>query len=158
MNKYSKVIIMTAICIAVGYLSGIVTRESVTSWYTTIEKPSFNPPNWIFQPVWTSLYIMMGIAAGLIWQQIETKKEAVRTALVFFFVQLALNALWSILFFGLKNPLLALIEIIVLWLMIYETFIKFNSLNKTAGYLLIPYLLWVGFATLLNGSIWWLNK
>ena len=158
MNKFVKIAIMVAICVAVGYVSGIVTRDSVTTWYTIIEKPSFNPPNWIFAPVWTSLYVMMGIAAGLVWQQIETKKDEVRTALVFFFIQLALNALWSISFFGLKNPLLALIEIILLFLMIYETFIKFNKLNKIAGYLFIPYLLWVGFATILNASIWWLNK
>lgn len=158
MNKYLKIAIMVIVCLAVGYLSGIVTRESVTTWFATIEKPSFNPPNWVFQPVWTALYIMMGIAAGLVWQQSDTKKEEVRTALIFFFVQLALNALWSLLFFGLKNPLLALIEIIVLWLMIYETYIKFGKLHKTAGYLFIPYLLWVGFATLLNGAIWWLNR
>lgn len=149
---------MIIVCLAVGYVSSIVTRESVTGWYTTIEKPSFNPPNSVFQPVWTMLYILIGIAAGLVWQQISTKKEEVRTALIYFFIQLALNALWSILFFGLKNPLLALIEIIVLWLMIYETYIKFGKLNKFAGYAFIPYLLWVGFATLLNASIWWLNK
>lgn len=158
MNKYIKIILLVAFCLAVGYISSELTRGGVTTWYATIEKPSFNPPNWIFAPVWTILYIMMGIAAGLIWQQIETKKEAVNTALVYFFIQLALNALWSFLFFGLKNPLLALIEIIILWLMIYETFIKFNRLNKFAGYLLIPYLLWVSFATILTASIWWLNK
>lgn len=158
MNKYLKIVIMVAICVAVGYLSGVVTRESVTTWYTAIEKPSFNPPNWIFAPVWTTLYILMGIGAGLVWQQIETKREEVKSALIFFFIQLALNAIWSLLFFGLKNPLLALIEIIILLLMIYETFIKFNKLNKFAGYTFIPYLLWVSFATILNGTIWWLNK
>ena len=149
---------MVATCLVVGSISGVVTREAITTWYVTIEKPSFNPPNWIFAPVWTTLYILMGIGAGLVWQQIETKRQEVKSALVFFFIQLALNALWSLLFFGLKNPLLALIEIVVLLLMIYETFIKFNKLNKFAGYMFIPYLLWVGFATILNGAIWWLNK
>lgn len=149
---------MVAICLAVGYVSGVVTRDAITTWYVTIEKPSFNPPNAIFAPVWTTLYVLMGIAAGLVWQQMGTKKEEVRTGLIFFFLQLALNAIWSLLFFGLKNPLLALIEIIILLLMIYETFIKFNKLNKFAGYMFIPYLLWVSFATILNGAIWWLNK
>ena len=104
------------------------------------------------------LYIMMGIAAGLVWNRIGHDKDAVRKALLFFAVQLALNALWSILFFGLKNPFLAFIEIILLWLMIYETYAKFAKLDKVAGYLFIPYLLWVSFAVVLNGSIWWLNK
>jgi len=158
MNKYLKIAIMVAICLAVGYVSGVVTRDAITTWYVTIEKPSFNPPNAIFAPVWTTLYVLMGIAAGLVWQQMGTKKEEVRTGLIFFFLQLALNAIWSLLFFGLKNPLLALIEIIILLLMIYETFIKFNKLNKFAGYMFIPYLLWVSFATILNGAIWWLNK
>jgi len=153
-----KILVMVATCLVVGSISGVVTREAITTWYVTIEKPSFNPPNWIFAPVWTTLYILMGIGAGLVWQQIETKRQEVKSALVFFFIQLALNALWSLLFFGLKNPLLALIEIVVLLLMIYETFIKFNKLNKFAGYMFIPYLLWVGFATILNGAIWWLNK
>ena len=158
MNRYMKILVMVATCLVVGSISGVVTREAITTWYVTIEKPSFNPPNWIFAPVWTTLYILMGIGAGLVWQQIETKRQEVKSALVFFFIQLALNALWSLLFFGLKNPLLALIEIVVLLLMIYETFIKFNKLNKFAGYMFIPYLLWVGFATILNGAIWWLNK
>lgn len=158
MNKYVKIAIMVAICLAVGYLSGIVTRDSITTWYTTIEKPSFNPPNWIFAPVWTTLYILMGIGAGLVWHKVKKKKEEVSTALLFFFIQLGLNATWSLLFFGLKNPLLALIEIIILLLMIYETFIKFSKLNKFAGYTFIPYLLWVSFAMILNGAIWWLNR
>lgn len=149
---------MVATCLVIGYFSGIVTQSSITTWYPTIEKPSFNPPNWIFAPVWTALYVMMGIAAGLVWNLIEIKREEVRSALIFFAIQLALNSLWSFLFFGLKNPLLAFIEIIILWLMIYETYNKFNKLNKIAGYLFIPYILWVSFATILNGSIWWLNQ
>ena len=158
MNKYLKISIFVATCIAVGYLSGIVTRSSVETWFPTLVKPSFNPPGWIFAPVWSLLYAMMGVAAGLIWSRIDYEKEAVRNALIFFVVQLALNALWSLLFFGLKNPLLALIEILLLWLMIYETYIKFTKIDKIAGYLLIPYIFWVSFATILNASIWWLNK
>lgn len=148
---------MVATCLVIGYFSGIVTQSSITTWYPTIEKPSFNPPNWIFAPVWTALYVMMGIAAGLVWNLIEIKREEVRSALIFFAIQLALNSLWSFLFFGLKNPLLAFIEIIILWLMIYETYNKFSKLNKIAGYLFIPYILWVSFATVLNFAIWKLN-
>jgi tryptophan-rich sensory protein len=158
MPKIAKLLIMVAVCVAVGYVSGMVTRESVTTWYPTLEKPSFNPPNWLFAPVWTALYIIMGIAGALVWDRIDTDEENVKKGLRFFFIQLVLNALWSFLFFWLKNPLIALIEIILLWLMIYETFVQFHKVNKTAAYLFIPYLLWVTFAMVLNGSIWWLNR
>lgn len=158
MNKYVKILVFMATCIAVGYVSGTATQSSVLSWFPTLVKPSFNPPSWVFGPVWSLLYCMMGIAAGLVWHRIDREPEAVRKALLFFAIQLALNALWSVLFFGLRNPLLAFVEIIVLWLMIYETYLKFRSIDKIAGYLFIPYLIWVAFATLLNGSIWWLNR
>ena len=100
----------------------------------------------------------MAVAAALVWDRIKENTEEVKKALLFFIIQLILNSIWSYLFFGLKNPMLALIEIVLLWLMIYETYLKFIKINKTAGYLLIPYLAWVGFATVLNASIWWLNK
>lgn len=158
MNKFTKILIMVVTCVAVGYLSGEVTRESVNTWYPTLNKPVFNPPSWLFAPVWTTLYIFMGIAAGLVWDKIDSQKETVKKGLLYFAIQLGLNALWSYLFFGLQNPLLALIEIVVLWLMIYETFVQFNKVNKVAGYLFIPYLLWVSFAFLLNAAIWWLNR
>ena len=158
MSKFTKILIMVVTCVAIGYLSGEVTRESVNTWYPTLNKPVFNPPNWLFAPVWTALYIFMGIAAGLVWDKIDTQKETVKKGLTFFAIQLGLNALWSYLFFGLQNPLLALIEIVLLWLMIYETFIQFNKVNKIAGYLFIPYILWVSFALILNAAIWWLNR
>jgi len=158
MNKYMKILIFVATCLAVGYFSGIATQSSVNTWFPTLVKPSFNPPGWVFAPVWSFLYIIMGIAAGLVWSRIDYEREAVRKALLFFAIQLALNALWSILFFGIKNPLLALVEIVLLWLMIYETYVKFAKIDKIAGYLFIPYLLWVSFATVLNASIWWLNR
>lgn len=100
----------------------------------------------------------MGIAAGLVWNRIDFEKEAVKKALIFFAIQLALNALWSYLFFGLHNILLAMVELILLWLMIYETYIQFKKINKIAGYLLLPYLAWVTFAGVLNANIWLLNK
>lgn len=158
MNKITKILVVVVTCLAIGYFSGMVTRSAITTWYPTLVKPVFNPPNWIFAPVWSMLYIMMGIAAGLVWSRIDFEKEAVKKALIFFAVQLALNALWSYLFFGLQNPMLAGIEIVILWLMIFETYTKFVKINKIAGYLLIPYLLWVSFATVLNASIWWLNS
>lgn len=157
MQKILKIVLLVVVCAGVGFLSGMVTRESITTWYPTLVKPVFNPPNWIFAPVWTSLYIMMGIAAGLVWTS-GSDKKMVKKALGFFAIQLGLNALWSYLFFGLHNPLLALVEIVLLWLTIYETYSVFSKINKIAGYLLIPYLAWVSFATLLNASIWWLNR
>ena len=158
MSKYLKIIYCVAICLAVGYLSSNVTQSSIKTWYPTIEKPIFNPPNWVFAPVWTMLFIMMGIAAGMVWNKLETNKELVKKGLLFFTVQLLLNALWSYLFFGLNNILLALIEIVLLWLIIYETYHIFKQIDKRASYLLIPYLAWVGFATILTGTIYWLNR
>ena len=148
---------MVVLCVTVGYLSGLVTRESILTWYVTLNKPSFNPPNWVFAPVWTLLYIMMGVAAGMIWTS-NSDEQTTKNALGFFAIQLGLNALWSYLFFGLHNPLLALIEIILLWLMIFETYNLFKKIHKTAGFLMLPYLVWVSFATILNASIWWLNS
>ncbi|HMK07257.1 MAG TPA: TspO/MBR family protein [Flavobacterium sp.] len=158
MNRIFRILTVVVTCLAVGYFTGLLTKSSIETWYPTLIKPSFNPPNWVFAPVWSTLFMMMGIAAGLVWNRIEHDKDAVQAALKFFIIQLALNALWSILFFGLRNPLLAFAEIIVLWLMIYETYLKFSKINKVAGYLFIPYLLWVTFAMVLNGSIWWLNR
>ncbi len=158
MSKYLRIIYCVAICLVVGYLSSITTQSSINTWYPTLIKPSFNPPNWLFAPVWTLLFIMMGIAAGMIWNQLENQRELVKKALLFFTVQLLLNALWSYLFFGLNNVLLALIEVILLWLVIYETFHIFRKIDKKAAYLFIPYLIWVAFAAILNGSIYYLNR
>lgn len=157
MQKILRIVLVTAVCVTLGYLSGMVTRDSITTWYPTLEKPVFNPPNWIFAPVWTLLYIMMGIAAGLVWTNSSDEKTT-KKGLGFFAVQFGLNALWSYLFFGLHNPFLALIEIVLLWLMILETYNVFKKIDKTAALLLIPYLAWVSFAVILNASIWWLNK
>ena len=158
MNKYLKIIYCVAICLAVGYLSSNVTQSSITTWYPEIKKPSFNPPNWVFAPVWTLLFILMGISSGLIWNQMAVKMPLVKKGMLFFIIQLALNALWSYIFFGLHNFLLALVEIVVLWLMIYETYHVFKQIDKKAAYLLIPYMVWVGFATILTASIFWLNR
>ena len=152
-----KIIILIVICLGIGYASSLVTQNGIQTWYNTIEKPSFNPPNWLFGPVWTALYICIAIAGGIVWDKINTNPLA-KKAMLYFGIQLLLNTLWSFLFFGLKNPLIALIEIILLLLIIYETYMLFSKINKTAGYLFIPYLLWVSFAMFLNASIWWLNR
>ena len=104
MNKITRILTLVVTCLVIGYFSGMGTRSAITTWYPTLVKPSFNPPNWIFAPVWSMLYIMMGVAAGLVWNRIDFEKEIVKKALVFFAIQLALNALWSYLFFGLRNP------------------------------------------------------
>jgi tryptophan-rich sensory protein len=116
-------------------------RSAIIDWYPTLVKPVLIP-ELDFAPVWSTLYIMMGIAAGLVWDRMDSDKEGVKKALILFMIQLALNALWSYLFFGLRNPISRL-EIIVLWLMIYETYIHFAKINKIAGYLFLPYLAWV---------------
>ena len=157
MQKILKIILVVVLCVTIGYLSGMVTRDSITTWYPTLIKPIFNPPNWIFAPVWTLLYVMIGVSGGMIWNKLESDQANVKSAFKLFIIQLALNALWSYLFFGLHNPFLALIEIIVLLLLIYDTYIAFKKIDKVAGMLLVPYLAWVSFATVLNASIWWLN-
>lgn len=158
MQKIVRIATVVTTCMIVGYLSGMVTRDSILTWYPSLVKPIFNPPNWVFAPVWSLLYVMMGVSGGLIWTKLETDEIAVKAAFKLFVGQLALNAFWSYLFFGLHNPLLALIEILLLWLLIYETYTKFKVIDKVAGRLLLPYLAWVSFAALLNASIWWLNK
>ncbi|MCZ8089505.1 TspO/MBR family protein [Flavobacterium sp.] len=158
MQKILRIATVILTCLAVGYISSIVIRENIPTWYADLNKPFFNPPNWIFAPVWTLLYVMMGFAAGRVWNKIDTDEKNVKKAFLFFIIQLALNALWSYLFFGLRNPMLASFEIILLWLMIYETYLQFKKLDKISGYLLLPYLAWVSFATVLTFSIWYLNR
>ena len=157
MQKILKIVLVVVVCVTIGYLSGMVTRDSITTWYPTLVKPVFNPPNWIFAPVWTLLYLMMAIAASLVWTS-NCEDKAVKKALGFFAIQFGLNALWSYLFFGLHNPLVALFEIFLLLLMIFETYVLFKKIDKLAGLLLVPYLAWVSFAMVLNFSIWWLNR
>jgi len=156
-NNTLKLVIAVALPVAVGGLSGFATARGVSTWYPTLVKPSFNPPAWVFGPVWTVLYITMGVAAYLVWLRgIDAK--GVRAALAVFVIQLALNGLWSILFFGNRQPGLALVEIIVLWVAIAVTIRLFWRVVPAAGVLLLPYWAWVSFATILNASLWWLNR
>lgn len=142
--------------LAVGYVSGTSTADSVRTWYVGIAKPSFNPPAWLFGPVWTVLYLCMGVAAFLAWNS-DGDRRAVRVSLLWFGAQLIANGLWSPLFFGLKNPGLAFFEILILLALIVLTIRMFWRQSRTAGVLMLPYLAWVGFATVLNFSIWRLN-
>ncbi|MGG7036691.1 MAG: TspO/MBR family protein [Flavobacterium sp.] len=158
MQKILRIVTVVLTCLVVGYLSGQMNKEGLANWYPTLVKPVFNPPNWVFVPVWSLLYVMMGVAGGMIWNCIETDESNVKKAFLLFVAQLGLNVLWSYLFFVLHNPMLALIEIILLWLLIFETYTHFRKIEKVAGMLLVPYLAWVSFAVVLNGSIWWLNR
>lgn len=137
-------------------IGGLATAESVETWYPWLRKPNWNPPAWIFGPVWTLLYALMSIAAWRVWQR--RQQPAANRALGLFFVQLGLNALWSVLFFGLQRPDLALAEIIVLWVVLMIILCRFWQIDRAAGWLWLPYVLWVSFATVLNGAIVWLNR
>jgi len=150
MKNLGKLIFSIIICELAGIVGSIFTAPAVKTWYPTLIKPSFKPPNWLFAPVWTALFLLMGIAMFLVWKR--DKK-----GLGIFFTQLVFNILWSIMFFGLKSPLLGFIVIIVLWILILMTIIRFFKISKPAGWLLIPYIFWVSFATILNLAILILN-
>lgn len=152
MEKIWKLIISLILPFLAMSIGGLFTASSVSVWYIELQKPGFNPPSWVFGPVWAILYLLMGISLYLIWIDKFNKP-----AFIAFGVQLFLNVLWSIIFFGMKLPLLAFIEIIILWAAILTTMIYFYRLNKISAYLLIPYLLWVSFATVLNFFIFYLN-
>lgn len=147
--KLPKLILSVGICLGAGVIGSFFTTSAIPSWYEGLNKPFFSPPNWVFAPVWTLLYILMGISLYLVW--LKNKVPLV------FWVQLILNASWSIVFFGLRSPFLALINIVVLWVAIVLTIVAFNKINKLASKLLMPYLLWVSFASLLNLAIVLLN-
>ena len=146
------------ICLAAGGIGSIATAESVSAWYRTIEKPSWNPPGWVFAPVWTSLYVTMAIAAWLVWKDRQAGASRRKTALTLFGIQLALNALWSFLFFEWHLLGWALVEILVLWIAIAATLMAFFGIRRTAGWLMVPYLAWVSFASFLTYTIWTLNR
>lgn len=154
-NIYLKIFICVTLCLSLGILSGFSTADSITSWFQFIKKPSWNPPNWLFGPVWTVLYIMMGIAVALIWQSKHKNKTI---AITLFIVQFILNLGWSFIFFNMHLMGWAFVEIIIMLIFILFTIFSFKKINKTAALLLLPYLCWVSFATVLNGTIWYLNR
>jgi tryptophan-rich sensory protein len=144
------------ISLAVGFLSSLVTMQAISEWYVELKKPFFSPPNCLFAPVWTLLYALMGWAVGLVWHYGRRHRWG-KTALYHFGAQLIFNGLWSLVFFGLRNPLLGVIIIVILWILIERTIYWFRLVDKRAALLLYPYLAWVSFATVLNGSIVYLN-
>lgn len=144
------------LCQLAGVIGTIFTSPAIDGWYIELVKPAINPPGWVFGPVWTILYILMGIAAFLVWKKGIHRKD-VKIALGIFGLQLVLNTLWSILFFGLQSPFAALVEITFLWLAIVATILAFTKISKVAAWLMTPYLLWVSFALYLNYLIWSIN-
>lgn len=152
-----KLVVSVVGPLAIGWLGGLVTATSLQTWYPTIKKPWWNPPNWVFAPVWTLLFLAMGVALYRIWAMgLDT--PGVTLVLGLFAVQLALNLLWSFFFFGLKSPGLALAEIGFLWVAVAWTMVAMGQLDTLSFWLLAPYLAWVSFAAVLNGAVWWLNR
>jgi translocator protein len=151
-----SVVICVAIPLLVGAISGLATATSIKTWYLSLDKPSFNPPNFVFGPVWTTLYILMGVSLYMIWR--AQKGNARTNAIRIFGIQLVLNFAWSFIFFYFHQIFFALLEIIMIWIGVLLMIIIFRRVDKTAAYLQIPYLLWVSFASVLNASIWILNQ
>ena len=157
MNKsqFIKLIVSIALPLGIGSVAGLFTAEAIPGWYETLNQPSFNPPNWIFGPVWTTLYLFMGISLFLVWKQSASKERNI--AIFVFLLQLALNFCWSFIFFFFNMIGLALIEIILLWISIIIMLVLFYKIKPIAAYINIPYFLWVTFATILNTSYYFLN-
>ncbi len=162
-NNFFKLVIAIVVAELAGVIGSVFTISVIPTWYVGLVKPALNPPSWVFGPVWTALYFLMGISLFLVWKQHSNILENVRMlrmwkiGITAFFVQLFLNAIWSIIFFGLQNPGWALVDIVFLWLAIVWTMVVFYKISRPAAYLLVPYLLWVSFASYLNYSIWMLN-
>ena len=157
MPKFLKLVLSIVICEAAGGVGAIFTSPKIAGWYQTLKKPWFTPPSWLFGPAWATLFLLMGIALYLVWSK-GLEFKAIRPAIIIFIAQFALNILWSALFFGLKQPLAGLIEIAVLWVAILLTIVYFWAVSRPTGILLLPYILWVSFATALNAAIVFLNR
>ena len=155
-QSFPKLAAAILFCIIVGSIGSLVTITGPGSWYASLQKPFFAPPNWVFAPVWITLFVLMGIALYLVWQS-GTEKRDVRIALGIFCVQFFFNVIWSFLFFGLKSPLLGFIDILILWVMIVVTLWAFYLVKKSAAYFLIPYIAWVTLAAALNGAVYFMN-
>ncbi len=156
MRKTLRLIISIVVCEAIGLAATPFTIAAIATWYQGLNKPSFSPPNWVFAPAWITLYLLMGVAAYLIWEKGIINKK-VKRALIFFLIQLLFNFFWSILFFGLRSPIYGFVDIVLLWLAILITILKFYKISRTTAFLMLPYLAWVTFAAILNFSIIILN-
>ena len=151
---WKKLVIAVVLCELAGIMGSLFTFSSIDSWYAALSKPFFSPPNWVFGPVWTILYFLMGVSLYLVW---TNKNPVARSAYAAFGIQLGLNALWSAAFFGLQSPFLGFIVIALLWLAILATIKLFWRYSQNAALLLVPYFLWVSFAAALNFAVWQLN-
>ncbi len=157
-RHFFKLVIAVGVSLGAGVVGSVFTAPAVQSgWYLELAKPALNPPAWVFGPVWTALYILMGVSVWLVWVNASAAPAARRRALIIFDIQLLLNIFWSIIFFGLHSPGIALIEIVLLWLAILATIIAFAKISRPAAWLLAPYIAWVSFAIYLNYTIWYLN-
>jgi tryptophan-rich sensory protein len=159
-SNIAKLVFAIIICELAGAIGSIFTTPSIGTWYATLVRPSFSPPNWIFAPVWTILFALMGIALFLVWKNISSRSDDGRekkVAIQVFVAQLCLNVMWSIIFFGLHSPGGALILIASLWMTIVATMLSFYKVSKAASFLLLPYFIWVSFAGILNFAIWYIN-
>ena len=157
MKGFIKLLVSVIVCQLAGLIGSIFTASSVKTWYAAINRPSFTPPNWLFGPVWLFLFLLMGISLFLVWSHPSAAPKDRKRAFIIFGAQLALNAFWSYAFFGLKSPLFGFIVIVILWITILMTIIRFLKISELAGWLLIPYILWVSFASVLNFVILLLN-
>lgn len=151
-----KFIIAVFICEAVGIVSGLLTQNEMTTWFSSLNKPSWNPPAYLFGPVWTTLYLLMGISLWLVWKSNAPETQKLRAELTFA-LQLFLNFMWSILFFNIHSPALAFVDIVLMIVAILMTIGRFARISRLAAWLLVPYLMWVCFATVLNYRIWAMN-
>ena len=154
---FIKIIICLAVTFSAPVVASFVMEPGGSDWYANLNKPSFNPPGWVFGPVWTALYILMAVSAGLVWQK-GLGERKVRLAMGLYLVQLILNALWTPFFFGLEMPLLAFIDIVLLWTAIIFTILAFFKVSRYGALLMLPYLGWTTFAAVLNFSLWYLNR
>ena len=154
-----RLVVSLAVCQAAGLIGSLFTRKGIDPWYSNLQKPSFTPPDWVFAPVWITLYLLMGISLFLVWLKVkrESKTISSKGPMVLFFSQLALNVAWTAVFFGMHSIGWSLLVICLLWIMIIVTMIFFYRISSLASWLLLPYLLWVSYATVLNLNIWWLN-
>ncbi len=155
--EIARLVASIIICQGAGLVGSIFTTPAIPTWYAALRKPSFSPPNWLFAPVWITLFALMGVSAFLVWRK-GLGDPQVRIVLAIFVIQLILNTTWSVVFFGLRSPLGGLIVIAVLWVAILLTILNFFKISTTAGIVLIPYILWVSFAAVLNLFIWRLNS
>jgi benzodiazapine receptor len=151
-----KLVICIGACLAAGFIGSMFTTPAIPTWYAGLVKPPFSPPNWVFGPVWTTLYVLMGIAAYIVWRK-GTGTAQVRSGLTLFTIQLIFNLLWSVFFFGLRSPLAGVIIIVILLVLILLTMIRFFRVSILAGWLMVPYIVWVTFASALNIAVWVLN-